>query len=99
MLRLASGVMWVEKEIMGLPEELLIVEPSPKKGLRLLSVILDGGNFGHHSSFQRLKDSYFYFRFAKTVHLMKIATLFPGEATFRFIHKIELLVKYILGRI
>ena len=98
MLRLASGVMWVEKEILGLPEKFLIVEPNAKIGNIVLSEMLEGGNFGHHSSFQRLKDSYFYFRFAKTVHLMKIATLFPGEATFRFIHKIELLVKYIMRR-
>lgn len=98
MLRLASGVMWVEKEILGLPEELLIVEPNSKRGNMLLDKMLEGGNFGHHSSIQRLKDTYFTFRFAKAIHLMRIATLFPGEATFRLFHKIEMFVEHIMRR-
>jgi len=98
MLRLATGVMWVEKEILGLPEEYLIVEPNAKKGNMLLDEMLEGGNFGHFCSVQRLKDTYFAFRFAKAVHLMKIASLFPGEAIFRLIHKIEMFLSHIIGR-
>ena len=98
MLRLASGVMWVEKEILGLSEELLIVEPNPKMGQRLLSEILDGGNFGHHHSIHQLKDSFFIFRFSKAAHLLKIITLFPGEAIFRLLHKGKVLVEHIVGR-
>lgn len=98
MLRLATGVMWVEKEILGLPEEYLIVEPNAKRGNMLLDKMLEGGNFGHHSSVQRLKDTYFAFRFAKAMHLMKIASLFPGEAIFRMFHKIEMFVRHIIGR-
>ena len=98
MLRLASGVMWVEKEILGLTEELLIVEPNAKRGNMLLDKMLEGGNFGHHSSVQRLKDTYFAFRFAKAVHLVKIASLFPWEAIFRLIHKIEMFVEHIMKR-
>ena len=98
MLRLASGVMWVEKEILGLPEEYLIVEPSAKRGNMLLDKMLEGGNFGHHSPVQRLKDLYYTFRFAKAKNLMKIATLFPGEAIFRLFHKSEMFVEHILGR-
>lgn len=95
MLRLATGVMWVEKEILGLPEEYLIVEPNAKRGNMLLEIMLEGGNFGHHSSVQRLKDTYFAFRFAKAMHLMKITSLFPGEAIFRLFHKIGMFVKHI----
>lgn len=98
MLRLASGVMWVEKEILGLPEEYLIVEPSAERGNMLLDKMLEGGNFGHHSSVQRLKDLYYTFRFAKAKNLMKIATLFPGEAIFRLFHKIEMFMAHIIGR-
>lgn len=98
MLRLASGVMWIEKEILGLPEEFLIVGPDAKRGNMLLGEMLEGGNFGHHSPFQRLKDTYFAFRFAKAVHLMKIASLFPREAIFRLIHKIEMFAAHIIDR-
>lgn len=98
MLRLATGVMWVEKEILGLPEGYLIVEPNAKIGNIVLSEMLEGGNFGHFGSVQRLKDTYFAFRFAKAVHLMKIASLFPGEAIFRLIHKIEMFAAHIIGR-
>lgn len=98
MLRLATGVMWVEREILGLPEEYLIVESNAERGNRLLNKMLEGGNFGHHSSVQRLKDTYFSFRFAKAIHLMKIASLFPGEAIFRLFHKIKMFVKHIMRR-
>ena len=98
MLRLASGVMWVEKEILGLPEKFLIVEPNAKIGNIVLSEMLEGGNFGHHSSVQRLRNTYFSFRFAKAMHLMKIASLFPGEAIFRMIHKFKMFIVHIMGR-
>ena len=98
MLRLATGVMWVEKEILGLSAEFLIVEPNAKRGNMLLDVMLEGGNFGRHSSVQKLNDSYYTFRFAKAIHLIKIASLFPGEVIFRLYQKTEMLVKHIIRR-
>lgn len=98
MLRLATGVMWIEKEILGLPEEFLIVEPNAKRGNMLLDKMLEGGNFGHHSPVHRLRDKYFSFRFAKAMHLIKIASLFPGEATFRLFHKTGMFMEHIIGR-
>ncbi len=97
MLRLASAVMWVEKDVLGMSEELLIVKPNAKRGKILLNTMLEGGNFGHHSSIQQLRDSYFIFRFSKAIHLLKISTLFPGEATFRMLHKAKIFVQHIIG--
>ena len=96
MLRLATGVMWVEKEILGLPDELLIVKPNAKRGKVLLEEMLEGGNFGHYSSIQELKGSYFTFRFSKAVKLMKISQLFPGEASYRMLHKAKFFVRHII---
>ena len=96
MLRLASGVMWIEKEILGLSEAYLIVEPNARRGNILLGEMLEGGNFGHHSSVQRWKGTYFAFRFAKAIHLAKIASLFPGEAMFRLIRKMVIFVGNII---
>lgn len=98
MLRLASGVMWVEKEILGIPDELLICEPNSQRGKILLSEILDGGNFGHHHSIHQLRNSFFIYRFSKSAHLLKIITLFPGEASFRLLHKGMVVIKHFIGR-
>jgi hypothetical protein len=96
MLRLATGVMWVEKEILGLPNELLIVKPNVKRGKVLLEEMLEGGNFGHYSSIQELEGSYFTFRFSKAVKLMKISQLFPAEASYRMLHKAKFFVRHII---
>lgn len=96
MLRLATGVMWVEKEILGLPAELLIVKPNAKRGKVLLGEMLEGGSFGFHSSIQEQRDSFYTFRFSKAAKLMKISTLFPGEASYRMLNKVKMLVKHII---
>ena len=96
MLRLATGVMWVEKEILGLPVELLIVKPNAKRGKVLLGEMLEGGYFGFHSSIQEQRDSFYTFRFSKAAKLMKISSLFPGEALYRMLNKVKMLVKHII---
>lgn len=48
MSRFASGVMWIMKEVFGMPEQLLLVEPDEKEGRYILSEVMTGGNFGKH---------------------------------------------------
>ena len=96
MLRLATGVMWVEKEILGLPDELLIVNPNMKRGKMLLEEMLEGGDFGYHSSIQKQRESYYFFRFSKAAKLLKISLLFPGEVLFRILHKAKFFVRHII---
>lgn len=48
LLKFAQGVMWVEKNILGIDENSLIVEPSERIGKLLLKEILSTGNFGHY---------------------------------------------------
>lgn len=50
LLKFAQGVMWIEKELLGLEDEYLIVEPSERIGHAIQQTIEEGGNFGHHSS-------------------------------------------------
>lgn len=95
MLRLATAVMWVEKEILGLPNELLIVQPHEKRGKLLLQKMLEGGNFGQNSSFQKLRNLYYTFRLFKAANLMKVSLLFPGEASCRMLHKAKMLAIHI----
>ena len=48
--KFAGAVMYVLHEVLGLPEEKMIVPMDEKRGKLLLAEILDGGNFGRHFS-------------------------------------------------
>ena len=48
MLRFARAMMWVQREVFGLEEEYLLVEPDEKEGCFLLSEIMQAGNFGKY---------------------------------------------------
>ena len=46
--KFAGAVMYVLHEVLGLPEEKMIVPMDEKRGKLLLTEILNGGNFGQH---------------------------------------------------
>ena len=46
--KFAGAVMFLLHEVLGLPEEKMIVPMDEKRGKLLLSEIMDGGNFGQH---------------------------------------------------
>ena len=88
MKKLAAAVMWVEHSLLGLPEEFLLVAPCERTGRLLAADIMEGGNFGHHSSRQG------YWKYGRNVkkcadawHLLRLSACFPGEAFFRIISK------------
>ena len=94
LLRMARAVMWVEKEILGLEDEYLPVPPSARAGRLLAHDILDGGNFGRHSSRQQFRR---HGRVAKVAdgvwHLLRLSTLVPGEAFYHFCWKCRAFLK------
>lgn len=55
MARFVKGVMWIMKEVFGMVEQLLLVEPDEKEGRYILGEVMTGGNFGHHD--ERLSNS------------------------------------------
>ena len=57
MLRLAGAMMWVLKDVCGMPAECLICEPDEKEGRFLFDEILRGGNFGHYRNDDRQRNS------------------------------------------
>ncbi len=90
MLKLASAVMWIESEIMGIDKRCLLTDPNEQLGERFLEDVLEGGNFGHFS----VRQSYCNNgnRFARRVsslrRLLRLSPCFPGEAAFRIPHRI-----------
>lgn len=90
MCRLATAVMWVEQQVLGLPENCLLMIPDKNRGNILLQEIMEGGNFGKYSQRQTYKNfGFFIHRTAKAWHLLKISALFPGESVYRMISKVK----------
>lgn len=93
MMKLAGAVMWIEKNMLGLDDDYLLVPPDEKKGLLLAEDILEGGNFGHSSERQRFrKKGKFFKKLADLLHLVRLSSLFPGDAFFRICVKMKTFV-------
>lgn len=95
MSRLASAVMWIESDVLGLPGKYLLVTPNKKLGERLLPDVLEGGNFGHYSVRQsyRHKGQKYKKRLSSLSRLIRLAPLFPGEAVFEIMGKCVTVIK------
>ena len=98
MMRLARAVMWIERQVLGLPKEYALVVPDEKRGDLLLEVILEGGNFGKYSS-RWSYDKYgrFVQKVVKVWHLVKVSSCFPGEAFSRMMKKVWMASKMLVG--
>lgn len=90
LLKFAQGVMWVEKELLGLEEKYLIVEPSERIGRAIQRTIEEGGNFGHHSSVNAYRHQSAIGRFVGGAkQSFRAMRYFPIEATWKLIGKIS----------
>ena len=89
MLKFAQGVMWVEKELLGLEEKYLIVEPSEWIGRAILQTIEEGGNFGHHSSVNVYRHQSSFGRVVGGAkQSLRAMRYFPMEATWKLLKKL-----------
>lgn len=90
LLRFAKGVMWIEKECLGLGNEYLILEPDEKRGRVILKEMLEGGNFGHHDERYKSRKNGFIARgIADGYRLLKLMTVFPSESMWKLYRKVE----------
>ena len=98
--RLASGVMWVEKEILGLGESSLLIEPDERFGRFIAEDVLESGNFGQYSKWKTLRQKG---RFIKSVadicRYIRLMSFEPCEATFRLIFKIRTAGRIVIKRL
>lgn len=90
LMRFARGVMWVEKECLGLEEKKLLVEPDERRGKVILKEMIKGGNFGHHDSRYKLRENGYIARgFIDVYRLLKLSTVFPSESMWKIYRKVE----------
>ena len=89
LLKFAQGVMWIEKELLGLEDEYLIVEPSERIGHVIQQTIEDGGNFGHHSSLNILRHQSLIGRaIGGAKQSLRAMRYFPTEAMWKILKKV-----------
>ena len=92
--RLAAAIMWIEQEVLGLPEQYLLTTPDERWGRKIFADTLEGGNFGKYSQRQmnvgrgRLNK-----RTATFKRLLSFAPCFPGETVFRLLARTEAMFK------
>ena len=85
MERFTRGVMWIEKEILGLENELLVTDPSERIGRIVLSEIEKGGNFGKYNvrNEQRRKKGILTRAIMDSHRLIHLLRVQPSEALAR----------------
>ena len=101
MYRLATAVMWVESEILGLPEDALLAFPHASRGRMLLADILEGGNFGQYSQRRKYKKRgrIYLKRVLSVIRLLRISRLFPGESFFCITRRCFTVLRFELKRL
>lgn len=89
LLRFAGGVMWIEKECLGLEDKFLLVEPDEIKGTIILKEMLEGGNFGHYDERYKSRNKGYLARgITDTYRLFMLAKVFPVESMWKLYRKI-----------
>ena len=85
MRKFAGALMYVLKELLGMPEKYLLCEPSEKDGKFLMEEILMSGNFGHgdprmgdvaQGGYMKSRVSQAWRRFKRN---MRFLSSYPGE--------------------
>lgn len=98
--RLASAIMWIEHEVLGLSENLLLTTPDERLGRNILEDILEGGNFGKYSQRQKkVGRGRIRKRIATFKRLIGLMPYFPGETFFRLSTRLSEMIKKDWGKV
>lgn len=92
LFRMASAMMWIEKEILGIPEKSLLTTPCEKYGKMVLADVMDGGNFGKFNGGYNYRLRSFSRRLYALRRLLKFYQLFPVEVLSRIVKRSMALV-------
>lgn len=89
LIKFTRGVMWVEREYLGLEDDFLLLEPSRQIGALLLKEMEKGGNFGQYDNRYSIRKKGLWARgAADIVRLVTLTRMFPSECFWKVIEKI-----------
>lgn len=90
LLKFARGVMWIEKEVLGLKDKYLLATPDERLGKIILKEIEEGGNFGQHDQRYIARNKGALMRgLVDSYRLLKLAYYFPEDALWKILRKVE----------
>ena len=76
----AGAVMYIMKEVFGMPASRLIVPPHEKYGKFVLNEVLEAGNFGKHDARNRFGRSQLGHNLQRVYRDIRLVRYFPAEA-------------------
>lgn len=85
--RMASAVMWIETEILGLPEGLALIKPNRYLGRIVFADIMKGGNFGKYNKGYKYPKRGILRRLYSLYRLLKFFPFFPREVISRIMKR------------
>lgn len=96
MLNFAKGIMWVEREFLGIKEDYLIAPQSKVIGQLILKDVMSGGNFGHSRKTNVMRQNSTLMRgILDSCRLFQICVVQPSEAMSMLTNKIGKLDSFI----
>ena len=78
--KFAGGIMYIMKEVFGMPAYRLIVPPHEKNGKFVLNEVLEAGNFGKHDARNCFGRSQFGHNLQRVYRDIRLVRYFPAEA-------------------
>ena len=78
--KFAGGIMYIMKEVFGMPASRLIVPPNEKYGRFVLNEVLEAGNFGRHDERYWFGKSKLGHNLQRVYRDIRLVTYFPAEA-------------------
>ena len=99
MFRFARSIMWIECNVCGLPADKCYVSPDERLGKELLTDILEGGNFGHHSQRYKGNKGFYMIGLIKAWRNINLLSMAPREGIARVFSRIRTAFKQIFVNI
>ena len=78
--KFAGGIMYIMREVFGMPASRLIVPPNEKYGRFVLNEVLEAGNFGKHDERNRFGRSKLGHNLQRVYRDIRLMRYFPAEA-------------------
>lgn len=80
LIHLAQAVMYIEHDVLGLPEEYMFTLPDKKRGERLMKEIEIGGNFGRNDTrMGHIGEGFWHRQFRKIARNSRFVLDYPSE--------------------